>query len=271
MRIEVDDADGPPPPPAVRRRRRRRNVAIGTTLVVIVAVPLVLGVMGSTGQVGTQDDPPAASDESGDEPADEPGDGSAEGSEDAPDRGGSLDADAGGDAGVEGDGSIDRLDSSQFDGTDGIFAELLGDIDASEHAMMSFQDDLSEAFAQAGGDSDRLAQTIRDAASTGQAQLEEVRSRMVDEVADERADAVRTIYLEHLDSWAEYMGAIEEDPSILRREGQTSVLILAINVTADAFARTLEDQMPADADAQVRRFADDILDRGFRGISEADV
>ena len=73
----------------------------------------------------------------------------------------------------------------------------------------------------------------------------------------------------HLDSWADYMAAIEDDPEILALE-DTSFTV-HINTTADAFARTLEDELPEDVDDEVRAFADGILDRGFRGIGDADV
>jgi hypothetical protein len=46
---------------------------------------------------------------------------------------------------------------------------------------------------------------------------------------------------------------------------------VVINATADAFARALEEQLPADTDTSVSAYADEILDRGFRDAGDAQV
>jgi hypothetical protein len=170
------------------------------------------------------------------------------------------------------DDQLDRPDPATLNGVDAVYARLLVDIDESELSMIHFQDRLSEAFEEAGfGSQEELTDEVRAAAEAGQKGLAAVRERLVAPLDDDGAETVRAAYLQHLDSWVNYMAAVEEDPGILGVEDRTRPYILSINVTADGFARTLEDELPDDVDGEVQVFADEILERGFRGFGESNV
>ena len=245
VHVEVEPPDGPPPPPFVRRRRRRRSVVL-----VVVAALLVVGIPVGLSLAGwlAQDESPEVA-----------ADGDDDGSEAAPD------------AGPAPEGTLEPPDLDALDGVDAAYGRLLIDIDASERAMIGFQDDLTDAFRSPGDDPDALFQQLSEAAGERRVQLLEVRDRLAEELPDPGAEDVRAIYLEHLDSWSEYMDAIEADPALLFEETDRSGHTVAINATADAFARSLEEQLPEDADEHVRRFADGILDRGFRSEGDSQV
>jgi hypothetical protein len=169
---------------------------------------------------------------------------------------------------------LDAPDLERLDGHDLVFAQLLLDIDTSEQAMLGFQRELAELFAgHATGDAGDLFRAISAAGGDGADRLEEARDALEQPVADVRAEAIREVYLDHLDSWLRYLRAIEEDPLIIGRdEGEaTARYTLSINATADAFARELEDQLPDDADPEVQRLVEQLLDRGFRPQGDANV
>jgi hypothetical protein len=247
--------DGPPLPPWERERRTRRRWIIGLVVAVILAIPVGLALASALG---------AGTDDTGDEPAED--------LRSAPD---GPDADEGtdGEGGAEGDRPLDAPDLDLLEGPDAVFAQLLIDIDASEQAMLGFQRELSQVFqGQAFEDVDELFEAISDAGGTGADRLEAARDDLEAPVEDVRAETVREIYLEHLESWVRYMRAVEADPSIIGSDQDgTARYTLSINATADAFARALEDQLPDDADPEVQRMAEQLLDRGFRPQGEADV
>jgi hypothetical protein len=253
-RTPPPDADGPPPPPWERKRRtRRRWLLLGVALLLVVAVPVGLAV---AGVIGGQEDPSLA------------------GADDDPDPGGDADGEAG--QGEELPGlDVDPLDApdlDRLDGPDAVFAQLLLDIDASELTMLSFQSEVSAAFAEhATGDVRALLQALSDAGAEGADELEAARGPLERPVGDIRAEAVREVYLAHLDSWARYMRAVEEDPALFSPDRDSSRYTLSINATADAFARSLEEQLPDDVDPEVRLMAEQLLDRGFRVSGDSDV
>jgi hypothetical protein len=244
--------DGPPPPPWERERRTRRKWVLGLAIAIVLAIPLGLALASALG-AGTAD--------TGDEQAqdirptpDEPGAGNGGG-----------DADVG--------RPLDAPDLDLLDGPDAIFAKLLIDIDTSEQAMLGFQRELSQIFrGQAFEDVNELLVALSEAGGVGADQLEAARDALEEPVGDVRAETVREIYLEHLDSWVRYMRAVEADPTIIASDQDgTARYTLSINATADAFARSLEDQLPDDADPEVQRMAEQLLDRGFRPQGDADV
>jgi len=118
---------------------------------------------------------------------------------------------------------------------------------------------------------DALIEELQDIGAAGRDDLLEVRDRLDDELDVDGAEEVRDRYVAHLDSWADYMAAVAEDPGVLGGEGTGAGFTVVINATADAFARTLEEELPDTADASVRAYASDLLDRGFRGGSDAQV
>jgi hypothetical protein len=271
-RVEVsyEEADGPPPPPFVRERRRRRRRALAiTAALVVVAIPIGLAVASGLAE---RDEPAASS--SDDEDAAAPSDDEEPEIEEAPDDG--TDEDGPDDPSDESDGEaapapdveLDPLDLDGLDGLDAVYGQLLTDIDASERTMIGFQEDLADALGGLRGP-DEMLDDASEVAAASRVELLEVRDRLAGELGDDGAERVRELYVEHLDSWADYMAAVEDDPLVIvENDGSFTV---AINATADAFARALEAELPDDIDAEVERFADGILDRGFRGMGQADV
>jgi hypothetical protein len=247
------DADGPPPPPWERQRRTRRHWLIGIAAAVLLAVPagFALASLLETGDDGT------------DVAADDP---TTDGAPDAQDPGaGDLDGD---------DRPLDAPDLDLLEGADAIFAQLLIDIDASEQAMLGFQREIVSTFEGHGFEAevDELLDALAETGAEGAERLGSAREPLEQPVQDVRADTVREVYLEHLDSWVRYMRAVEEDPAILATDPEDGArFTLTINATADAFARSLEDQLPDDADPEVQRMAEQLLDRGFRAQGDADV
>jgi hypothetical protein len=245
--------DGPPPPPWERRRRSRRHWLLGIAAAVILAVPVGLALASVMTDGG--EGPATAVDGEADETPEgrQPGDAADPDDLDRP---------------------LDAPDLDLLEGPDAVFAQLLIDIDASERAMLGFQRELAEAF-QGHGFEDDVSDLLEELAATGGEgadRLETARDTLEQPVPDVRADAVREVYLDHLGSWLRYMRAVEEDPTILATDPEDSAhFTLSINATADAFARSLEEQLPDEADPEVRRMAEQLLDRGFRPQGDADV
>lgn len=256
------------------RRGRRWPLVLSGLLLLGLAVTLVVLVLtaedegssvadaGPDGDTpGTAPDPDDRDDggtDGGETDPDDGGDGGGPGSDDGP-GGGGLDPDA----------DLDPLDLDALDGLDLVYGQLLTDIDASEREMIDFQTDVGEALSGSTSRDDGLTAVAAAAAERTEA-LGEVRDRLADPLDDPGAEEVRRLYVDHLDSWAAYIGAVAEDPLVIFEQSETGATV-AINRTADRFARALEDELPDDADAEVARFADDILDRGFRGFGVADV
>jgi hypothetical protein len=264
-RVEVVH-DGPPPPPFVRaRRRRRQRLLLGFVILVVVGTPLGLAIQRSV-SVGAEGDVVAAGgqDSTGAPDADPDPD---------PERDPGLDPQP--DTGVvpepDPEAQLVAPDLAQLEGLDATYGRLLIDIDASEQVMLDLQDDLMAAFLTPGADEQALLDQLSAIADGRLTELLEVRARLGDEVDDAGAEQVRETYLDHLDAWADYLRAIADDPSTLLADDGSSGYDLMINVTADTFARTLEDRLPTDIHASVARFATGILERGFAGLGEAQV
>ena len=285
-------ADGPPPPPFVRERKRRRRIGLAiAAALLVIGIPIGLAIVSALAERDdpvaapmTEDDPEddAANDDAAGADRDD-GQGTDSDEEVAdPDAGADPEdgaADAGPDEGADGGPADDPdegpeptlrpPDVDALGGLDATYAELRLAIDDSERTMIAFQEEAVEAFADAASPADGVA-AVGVVAGVRRVQLLEVRERLVDDLDDAGAEQVRTRYLEHLDSWADYMAAVEEDPALLI-EGRGTGFTVVINATADAFSRALESELPADIDVEVERFAEGILDRGFRGFSEAQV
>ena len=276
------DPEGPPPPPAVPRStsvpaggssgpplgalppdarpRRRRWPLVAALLVIVVALPLALFV--ATVLPG-EPEPTASPDTAADDPAAEP-----EEDHGAPEDGG-RDEGGEGSAPVDPDAELEPLDLAELAGRDLVYGRLLTDIDASERAMIDFQEGLADTFSDPDSPESAL-EGASEVAADSQAALLAVRERLLDAVDDPGAERVRALYVDHLDSWEAFMAAVAEDPLMVFQQSEAGFTVV-INATADAFARALEEELPDDADAEVARFAEGILDRGFRGLGYADV
>jgi hypothetical protein len=234
------------------QRRRRWPLVLSGLLLLGLAVTLVVLVL--------------TADDDGTAVADGGPDGQTPGT--APDRDDGEDGGSGGSSpGTDAD--LDPLDLDALDGLDLVYGQLLTDIDASEREMIGFQADVGAALSGASSRDDGLTAVAAVAAERAEA-LGEVRARLADPLDDPGAEEVRRLYVDHLDSWADFIGTVAEDPVAIFEQSETGATV-AINRTADRFARALEDELPANADAEVARFADGILDRGFRGFGVADV
>lgn len=241
------DADGPPPPPWVRRRRRRRRL-VGVLAVVALLVVVPVGLLWA----GVLERPGAASSSGADVGDPE----TAPGPEAAPD----------------GDTTLEAPDPGRFTGSDADFAAVLGGVEVSERTMMRFQADLAEAYALGGADDlDPFFAAVRDAAERGAADLAEARTALERSRPTAAADEVRQVYLDHLDAWLALMEATATDPSLFGPTGDTGRYDVEINATALDFSRTLESALPDDTADEIARFAEQLLDEGFRFDSEAQV
>lgn len=230
---------GPPPPPWERDRQRRRKrllTIVAVAAVLLLGIPVVLSVIAAI-EADPVEGPPTA-----EEPT-------------SPDE-------------VE---EVPPVDVDQLDGIDAVYGQLLNDIDASERAMLGFQEDLVAALREhLDGDVDRLLEEITAAAATRQRELVQIRGRMEDRLDDPGAERVREVYVDHLDSWVRYMAAVEQDPALISPQVDDSLYTLAINTTADDFARTLREELPDDIDEDVRALAEMILLRGFDSVGGPD-
>ena len=260
--VPASGRSGPPlgarPPDA--RPRRRRWPWVAALLVIVLALPLTLLV---ANLLPWEPEPTAAPDISADDPAAEP-----EEDNGAPEDGGRDDGGEGS-APVDPDAELEPLDLAELAGRDLVYGRLLTDIDASERAMIDFQEGLADTFSDPDSPESAL-EGASEVAADSQAALLAVRARLVDAVDDPGAERVRALYVEHLDSWEAFMAAVAEDPLMVFQQSEAGFTVV-INATADAFARALEEELPDDADAEVARFAEGILDRGFRGLGYADV
>lgn len=233
----------------------------------VIVAPAVVAVVAWVGG----DEPVAGSGAPGDDrpdgstgPDGPRADGRGDGRRAEPDAPGDLDRAPG--AAPEPGDQLEPPDVGGLDGQDALYATLLMDIDEAEGVMMGFQAQVAATFLGA-QDGEQLMADLGDAAREHLEALRELRPRLEAPVEVASAETVRAAYVEHLDTWVDYMEAVEENPRVLAREGSDVGYTVTINATADAFARTLEQQVPDDLDADVRRFATEILDRGFRGSS----
>jgi hypothetical protein len=167
------------------------------------------------------------------------------------------------DAAAEDDLASD-LDLDAPPGRDEALGRLLVDVDASERAMIGFQEEVGEALEGFGAvDPEQVVDELRDAAREGGSGLAEVRPSLVAELGHPAADEVRSVYLTHHDVWADYLEAVEEDPTLLASEGEGARWTLLINSSAEAFERALREELDADLDDEVRELGEEILARGF--------
>ncbi len=275
-----------PQPAQTGARRRSRWPLLVVLVAVLVAVPLALLVLagpggdeGSTAALDGEQDGDTGSSEGSEGGGDdllEDGDGADEdpdapgGDGDAP--GGDGDAPGGdGDApgGIEPDAELEPLDLTALAGLDRTYGQLLTDIDASERAMIAFQAGLAEAFGGAGSPQDAL-DGAGEVAAESRERLLAVRDRLTAPLDDAGADRVRERYVDHLDAWEGFMAEVEADPLAALEQGERGSTV-RINASADAFARALEAELPGDIAAEVARYADELLDRGFRDMGYADV
>lgn len=170
------------------------------------------------------------------------------------------------------DADLDAPDPGQLSGVDATYAQLLVDIDASERTMIGFQDAIvATLLGGSASDPEQLVAELSATAAASADRLEQIRADLEQPIDDQGADKVRDRYVEHLDTWVDYIRAIERQPRLLDPGADTDRFTLAINVSADAFSRELQAQLPAEVDAEVARFAEDILDRGFRSVAESQV
>ncbi|HSK22286.1 MAG TPA: hypothetical protein VK906_03880 [Egicoccus sp.] len=243
---DAPDADGPPPPPWVARRRRRRR-AVGVVAVVALLVAVPVGLLWA----GVFDRPDGDAAQGVDPDVADPGDPDV-----APDP----------------EATLEAPDPARFTGSDADFATVLRGVEASERTMMRFQADLAEAFALAGTDDpDPFLAAVRSAAETGAGTLTEARGALDEPLRTAPADEVRQVYLAHLDAWLALMEATAGEPSLFGPTGDTARFDIEINATALDFSRTLESALPGDAADEITRFAEQLLDRGFRFDTEAQV
>lgn len=273
IHVELEDADVPPLPPPVRRRRRRRRALIAGAVLVVVGVPVGLAVAGT---FPSTDQPSASGNEAdgGDDATDGQTDGQNDG-DTADEEGGEGAGDEDGEDGAgedgAGDDEIDPPDLDALAGSDAVYGRLLIDIDASEQVMITFQDEVATVFSVPADSPDELMGALQEIGAAARDDLLDVRERLDDELDVDGAEEVRDRYAAHLDAWADYMNAVSADPSVLSGEGAGAGFNVVINSTADAFARALEERLPDDADSSVRDFAEDLLDRGFRGSGDSQV
>lgn len=246
---------GPPSTPFERRRLRRRVLTAVGVVVVLLGVTLVLLVPGAWDDAT----PPA---------------GPPDGSEAPPPA----------DAGPPDDGRspepLERPDLADLDPADRELARVLIAIDESELTMLTYDEELTEAFGSVGEDADGgvpdlegVLVLVSEAAGRGEAALATIAERLAEpsreggaqEGARESAEAVRAAYLPHLEAWRVHMARVAATPDVLLSEDATEADTVEINVTADAFRRRLEEVLEGDVDPEVAAFAEAILDRGFRG------
>lgn len=287
-----DAADGPPPPPFVRDRRRRRRrrwliVAALSAGLLILAMPaamvggwLVLQDGPAPDAAATPGDGNGAedsdrSDDSGNG-ADAPGDDADDGTDDGDGRSSGADretngTDANGGPGARPDREvppeqqIGAPDLDRLDADERSIGELLLDIDAAERAMLHYQEQVGEALT---GDLDiddpeELTGAVSEVARTGLRDLGTLRSRLQREQQDAAVDAVRLAYLGHLEAWVSYLEAVEDDPQILFRD--LTRFDIDINRTGDDFVRAVDRLIETDLDADLGRYLEAIVARGFSG------
>jgi hypothetical protein len=255
----TEEPPPPPPPPAARRtvapgpveEKAGRSISGKLVLAVVVAVlviaiPVGLAIVASLSGTGTADDATAPEAGAPDDPED-PDDPAG------PDDGPLADEDLAAD-----------LDLEALSGRDEAFGRLLAQVDASERAMIGFQNEVAEVLEDhAGTDPGELMDQLRAAAREGGAGLSEVRPGLVTETGYPAADEVRSVYLTHHDVWADYLDAVAEDPTLLGSEDEGARWTLSINASAEAFERALREELDGDLDDDVRELGEEILARGF--------
>lgn len=238
---------GPPSTPFERRRLRRRVLTAVGVVVVLLVGALALLVPGVWDVATSPAGPPDGS--GAPPPADAV----------PPDDGRSPEP-------------LERPDLADLDAADRDLARVLIAIDESELAMLTYDEELTEAFGGVGEDDDGgvpdlggVLALVSEAAGRGEAALTTIAERLGVPSTDAGAEAVRAAYLPHLEAWRVHMARVAATPDVLLAEDATEADTAEINVTADAFRRRLEEVLEGDVDPEVAAFAEAILDRGFRG------
>ncbi|MEX2324761.1 MAG: hypothetical protein WD576_03355 [Nitriliruptoraceae bacterium] len=177
------------------------------------------------------------------------------------------------DAPIPNEHRIDAPETADLAGDDAVQVALFVEIDASERAMMAFQSEVQDAFAQS-RDLELVRDLVGDAADRGLRRLDVLRERMLSsavypgELSPSAAD-VRDSYIVHLDSWVDYLVVISDNPDLIM--GDTTPYTIMINVTGDAFVREVARMIDEGMQADVQRYVDAIVDRGFSGPSDSQV
>lgn len=267
------DPWGGPPAVGARGTGRLLALALGSAAVIIVALGTawIVGELADEGDRDERDvevageDPDAGSDTPGTDGDDG---GSPGGESPVPEREELPDVSEP----TSPDAELDPPDPSALIGVDATYAQLLVDIDASERTMIGFQEAIvATLLGGSASDPEQLVTALSATAAASAERLEQIRGDLVQPVDDEGASKVRDRYVEHLDTWVEYIRAIQRQPRLLDPGADTDRFTLAINVSAGAFSRELQAQLPPEVDDEVARFADGILDRGFRSVGESQV
>jgi hypothetical protein len=157
----------------------------------------------------------------------------------------------------------EELPLDRDDPSDVALEGVLTLIDESELTMIQFQIEVEQAVSD---------EAVREAGSTAARELRRLDEELSDtEVTGAYAQAVRAVrdsYLEHLRAWTTYVEATAEDPeAFLDPSGE---YWQDITDTADVFVAAMEDDLPANIPDDLARFADFILDRGFRENGDPD-
>ncbi len=281
MRHDDPDLDGPPPPPFVRARqsRRRRWVAAlsVTAAVLVIGVSIAVawpnltgGEEPDTGEASDAGEAPDLDEEAREDPEGEgapaedpeaPGEDTQESP--APELDLELDDEGRPDREVPEEEVLAPLDVDEVSNDQRPIAELLLDIDASERSMLGFQLEVQAAFADGRDpdDPDALDTRVRAAAARSLEELDLLRDRMQSPQDATWAEDVRDTYVIHLDSWVRYLEVVHDDPQILLQD--TSRYTLDINVTGAEFSRAVHAETSEEIDAEVVRFAEELIARGF--------
>jgi hypothetical protein len=146
---------------------------------------------------------------------------------------------------------------------DAALVVLLEDIIRTEGVMLAFNDAVGKRI-EGLADREAALAAIAEEASAGVGGLRSLRPIVVDRTGGARVDAVRTVYLPHLDSWIDYLAALAEEPGLLFTRDEQQPYLLLINATADAFRVALEELIEAGPSARASELAERILDDGFR-------
>lgn len=208
----------------------------------------------SAGEAGTGESAPEDADE---DAAREPGAGDEDGARSPP-----ADDRQRPDAEVPEDERISAPDMAQFAGADAELLRVLVDIEASERVMLAFQIEVVAIF-EANGDVSDMLRAVSTAAGGAISDLGVLRDLLSEPVADEGTREVATTYVAHLDTWVDYLGALERDPQLLG--GDLSRYTLPINVTGGRFARAVTARLEADVelDERIVDYANAVVERGF--------
>lgn len=232
-------AASPPPTPFERRRRRRRLVVVALVVLGALGLATTLLVTG----VGGIAAPPAG--------------------EEVPEPGGPEGPEA-----RRAPTPLDRPELDDLAGADLALARVLIAIDDAELVMLTYDDELTEAFGPVEGaapDLDGVLERVAAAAARGEAALVLVADELATGEGESGAEAVRAAYAPHLEAWRALMARVARSPDVLLIDGATEADTAEINVTADVFRRALEEVLEGAVDTEVAAFAEAILDRGFRG------